>query len=176
MTVIQGTEDNMQSASFSDCYKYRWTLTRCLTVGAANYRHIPYVAYIGLNPSTADAINDDPTMRRLRHFTRKAGYAKFIMLNLFAFRATIPKDMKAAEDPIGCGNTGTILSVTAESETCAMTVACWGTHGSFMNRGGEVTDLLQRHGVELRCFGRNADGSPKHPLYLPNDTEFEVFR
>lgn len=86
------------------------------------------------------------------------------MTNLFAFRATDPKIMKAQKDPIGPDNDKWLLSVC---EGSALTVAAWGIHGSFLGRGERVKELLKY----AQCLGVNRDGSPKHPLYLSKKTE-----
>jgi len=89
------------------------------------------------------------------------------MLNIFAFRATRPRDMKEAEDPVGLENDLNLLLAPRNR----IRVACWGAHGSHLQRDNEVRATL--HG--LQCLGRNADGSPKHPLYLKADNALELF-
>lgn len=117
--------------------------------------------WIGLNPSTADETQLDPTLTRILGFTRREGYDGFIMTNLFGFRATLPKDMRAAPDPVGPDNDKWLLT---SARRCGKVVAAWGSHGSFLDREAQVCALLKD--FELVCLSRNADGSPGHPLYL----------
>lgn len=150
-----------REAEFSDCRKYRYILQIVWDTSK------PIAAFIGLNPSTADEIQDDPTIRRCRGFAESWGCGGMRMLNLFAFRATLPKDMLASTDPIGPDNYlgGMLKGVTGPQ------VACWGTHGLHGNRG----ELIRKSIPGLQCFGRNRDGSPKHPLYLRSTTRLEPF-
>jgi hypothetical protein len=128
---------------------------------------LPMAAFVGLNPSTADVKQDDPTIRRCRGFAESWGMGGMRMLNLFAFRATDPKVMLAAKDPIGPENHLGILL----ADVTGPWIACWGTHGSHMERGAKVRRNLH----DLQCLGKNRDGSPKHPLYLKADTKLELY-
>jgi hypothetical protein len=126
--------------------------------------------WIGLNPSTADETQLDPTLTRILGYSRREGYDGFIMTNLFAWRATDPKDMKAAADPIGPDNDRWLLACARRS---GKVVAAWGSHGSHQNRGAQVCELLRD--FELVCLNRNADGAPGHPLYLKKTLPFRPF-
>ena len=95
--------------------------------------------FVGLNPSTADENLDDPTIRRCIQFAKDWGYGALCMTNLFAFRATKPTDMKAAEDPVGSVND---LWLEETSKVAGATLACWGTHGIFQGRDLEVAHLI----------------------------------
>lgn len=119
-----------------------------------------YVAFIGLNPSTADETENDPTVRRCMNFTRRWGYSQMVMLNLFAFRATDPADMKKASDPVGPENDSVLLERSRGAE---VVVACWGTHGVHMGRGEAVRQMIPG----LQKLRLTKDGHPQHPLYLP---------
>lgn len=121
---------------------------------------LPKVLFIGLNPSTADEINNDPTIRRCIGYAKDWGYGGYIMGNIFAFRATDPKVMKAAKDPIGLKNDEWLLKLHAEAE---LTVGAWGNHGKFMERGKAVVNLIS----DLKCLKITSQGFPSHPLYLP---------
>jgi len=123
----------------------------------------PYALFVGLNPSTADETNDDPTIRRCRRFAQDLGYGALCMVNLFAWRATSPKDMKAAPDPVGPENDRWLASLSREA---GITIAAWGVHGAHLGRDMAVLPLLQ----EPHCLGQTAGGQPKHPLYLRADT------
>src|SRR4029453_6824497 len=91
-----------------------------------------YVMFIGLNPSTADEIDDDPTVRGCRNFAAPWGYGGIYMMNIFAYRATLPEVMKAARDPIGQATDRFIRRYRLQSK---LVVACWGTFGEFRDRG-----------------------------------------
>jgi hypothetical protein len=152
----------ISGATFSDCKRFRYTLTREWDAT------LPKVAFIGLNPSTADETIDDPTIRRCIGFARTWGYGGLLMLNLFAFRATKPADMwkawRRGVDIIGgAENWVAALQSYAKEQNCDRIIAAWGTHG--LGRGGEVS----KSWLALECLGLNVDGSPKHPLYLKGD-------
>lgn len=124
--------------------------------------------FVGLNPSTADETQDDPTIRRCIRFSKEWGFDAYVMLNAYGFRATDPRDMKAAVDPVGPENDRYIAAVAAVSD-CV--VAAWGTH-CRAERQTEICRLMQR---DVYCLGRTKAGFPKHPLYLRADTERELF-
>lgn len=146
------------TTTFSPCRTYRYTLWRDwsdLMVPSTGYLMI-----IGLNPSTADETQDDPTIRRCIGFAKAWGFTALCMTNLFAFRATDPKDMKAAADPIGPDNDHHLHEKAAGA---GMVLAAWGNHGSHLGRAAQVIKTISN----LHCLRANADGSPQHPLYLP---------
>lgn len=136
---------------------YRYSLWRMWGPG-----EIPCL-FIGLNPSTADETEDDPTIRRCKNFAKSWGCDSLIMTNLFAYRATDPKHMKAASDPIGPDNDAWLIRL---SSIAKIKVAGWGVHGSHLERSLAVIDLLNG----LQCLGFTKDGYPKHPLYLRSDS------
>ncbi|WP_299078010.1 DUF1643 domain-containing protein [uncultured Paraglaciecola sp.] len=150
-----------KSAVISDCGCYRYKLERRWS---ADKRA---VCFIGLNPSTADANLDDPTIRRCVNYAKSWGYGKLIMVNLFAFRATRPKDMMDALDPVGSGNDAWIDAAVAEAD---ITIAAWGKHGSFRDR---AKGMIDRHGPQYLKL--NKDGSPAHPLYLKKELQPQVW-
>ncbi|MBF9029582.1 DUF1643 domain-containing protein [Rhodobacterales bacterium HKCCE3408] len=149
--------DAPSEAVYSPCERYRYTLTR--TWDPAGKRAL----FIMLNPSTATEIQNDPTVERCERRARTLGFGAFRVLNIFAWRDTDPKLMRAAEDPVGPANDAAIL----ESLDWADQVICaWGTHGAHLNRGPEVERLLRAAGAELWHLGLTKDGHPKHPLYI----------
>lgn len=152
-----------RGAEFSPCRTWRYSLWR--------YWGNPenFVAFVGLNPSTADEEQDDPTIRRCMDFAKRWGHEGIVMLNLFAFRATDPRVMKRAADPIGPENDAAIQRFTRLSR---VNIVCWGAHGKHIGRGQQVISLC--HGG-LGCFGVTKHGHPKHPLYLPADTMIVPF-
>lgn len=155
-----------KTAQLSDCQTYRYNLFRI----ADNNRPAKIVTFIGLNPSTADAFHDDPTIRRCLGFMTAWGYNSLCMVNLFAYRATVPTDMKQSTDPIGPDNDKTILSCIEQSD---LVVAAWGNHGSFLDRDEQVLSMINK---PIYCLGRNASGTPKHPLYIKKDKTLELLK
>lgn len=116
--------------------------------------------FIGLNPSTADEVKNDPTVTRCINYAKRWGYGGMIMSNIFAYRATDPKVMKAAQGPVGPDNDRWLLKLAKGAD---LIVAVWGNHGQFMGRGEAVMKLF--NGRELHCLSLNKTGHPKHPLY-----------
>lgn len=141
---------------------YRYSLVRRWIGGD----HL--VAFVGLNPSTADETQDDPTIRRCVRFAQDWGYAGLVMVNLFAWRATDPQDMKRALDPAGPLNDQYLLLAQQE---CHKMVAAWGTHGVHLGRDREVVALLRN----LETLDWSKDGHPKHPLYIAADTPLKPY-
>jgi len=125
------------------------------------------IVFIGLNPSTADETIDDPTIRRCQGFAKRWGYQGMVMLNLFALRATQPKQMKRSPSPIGSENDEVLLSWSCN---CGTIVCCWGMHGSHLGRSLQVKQLLQGAHLSLWHLGLTRSGEPRHPLYLPART------
>jgi hypothetical protein len=151
-----------KSALFSNDRIYRYTLWRRWNEGA-----LPgYVMFIGLNPSTADEIIEDPTVRRCIGYTRDWGYSHFCMTNIFAFRATLPSVMKVQKDPVGSENDFHLQAVAKNADKIITT---WGTHGKYMDRGRQVLELINNDLHKVFHLGLTKDGNPKHPLYLRRD-------
>ena len=150
------------NAIFSKCRTYRYALFRWWD------KEKPYVNFIGLNPSTADETKDDPTIRRCIRFAKDWGYGGLCMTNLFAFRATDPKAMKAHPFPIGPDNTKHIMDWSSKA---SMIVFAWGTHGIHEERDMVITDLIP-NGM---CLGKTKNGHPRHPLYMKATTKLRMF-
>lgn len=144
-------------ASFSNCMKYRYTLWRSWGAGY-------FINFLMLNPSTADDVTNDPTVERCERRAKMMGYGGLIVTNLFAFRATDPKEMRAARDPIGEKNDDAILESADQS---AMVLCAWGQHGKYRSRDSHVLSLLAGCGHKLHYLKLAKDGTPCHPLYLP---------
>jgi len=155
-----------RSADLSDCGAYRYSLSR--KWGGDAYRPIVFVM---LNPSTADASVDDPTIRRCMSFAQRESRTGILVVNLFAFRATSPTDMMESRDPIGADNDLVLSNAFFQAAlTDAPVVAAWGAHGSYRARDREVYELALARAIKLQCFGRTKSGAPRHPLYLKSDT------
>jgi hypothetical protein len=148
--------DAASVAVYSDCERYRYLLTREWSIGRK-------ALFIMLNPSTATEMQNDPTVERCERRARTLGFAGFRVTNIFAFRATDPKVMRAQADPVGPFNDQAI----AESAAWADQIICaWGSHGTHLARGQAVTDVLRSTGKPLYHLGLTKDGAPKHPLYI----------
>ena len=145
-----------KSAVFSNCRKYRYSLTR--SWNSAN----GYVLFIGLNPSIADETIDDPTLTRCINFAKDWGYGGLIMVNLFAYMLTYPMELKKVKLPIGKDNNRHILKNYRKS---GLTVVAWGNDGYFLNRDKEVLEIINRP----MCLNINKSGQPAHPLYQKKD-------
>lgn len=148
-------------AEFSEDETKRYALGRPLT-GAGGI-HVS----MSLNPSTADAFKNDPTVLRDMTRAQSMGASLLVKLNIGAHRATDPKDWKSAADPIGPLNDERIEYWVRRAE---LVICSWGTHGKFRDRDLEVLRLLRRLGVKPKCLGLSKEGHPKHPLYLKKDT------
>lgn len=150
-------------AELSPCRTYRYSLWRSWDANAG------ICIFIGLNPSTADETHNDATIRKCMRFAERWGYGGLIMLNLFAYRATNPKYMRTASDPVGPNNDNVLMR---SCNAAAMIVAAWGNHGYFNCRAKEVIAALS--GREIYCFSVTKRGQPVHPLYQRNDAELEL--
>lgn len=149
-----------KNARFSPCRRYRYSLWRNWHGLLTNANG--YAMFVGLNPSTADETNDDPTIRRCIAFAQAWGYEGLCMTNLFAFRATAPTEMMRANDPVGPDNDRTLRELAAAA---GVVIAAWGVHGTYGNRHTVVRTMLPR----LHYLRLTKDGHPGHPLYLPKD-------
>lgn len=143
-------------AVFSPCRRYRYELWREWDTS------LGYAMFVGLNPSTADETNDDPTVRRCIRFARDWGYGAMCMTNAFAFRATDPRVMKREPSPVGPENNHRLRYLASGA---GVVVAAWGTHGVHLGQA----DFLRLHLPGLHILRLTKDGHPAHPLYLPAD-------
>lgn len=158
-------EELTRSAQFSDDRRYRYELTRTWDP------KLERVGFVMLNPSTADAEVDDPTIRRCVAFARRWGYGGIVVRNLFALRATLPTVLRTDPAPIGRFNDLYLRRCSAQ----AVTVAAWGRNGDLNGRDAQVVALLHRYGAPLYHLGLTKDGFPMHPLArgkhrIPDDT------
>lgn len=154
-----------RDAVISPCSQYRYRLSRSWDVGGT-------VLWLMLNPSTADANVDDPTIRRCIAFSRTWGYAALYVGNMFALRATDPAELRRHPDPGGIGNT---LHLREMAKQSSLIVAAWGADSL-------VTPLLARSTLgnlsdcaPIKCLGRTKSGAPRHPLYVAAATELQDY-
>lgn len=114
-----------------------------------------------LNPSTADADANDPTILTLIHFGKLWGYGGIFVVNEKAYRSSSPAEMQRQDDPRGPDNGRSVkLAVRYARDNKRPVLAAWGNGGT----GKLLTELAYQEGVPLICLGTTQDGSPKHPL------------
>lgn len=150
-------------AIFSPCRTWRYTLWRDVGDTA-----LGTAAFIGLNPSTADEVQNDPTIRRCMGFTREWNYGRYVMLNLFGIRSTDPKLIGRVPDPIGPENDKHILR---ECRRAGIVIAAWGAFPLAASRGEDVLGMLYKAGIHVHALRLTSGGHPAHPLYLPKNLE-----
>lgn len=157
--MVIGRGDKNAWAIFSECEQYRYELGRRWGDGD------PLVA-ICLNPSTATHEVSDPTVTRMIKRAQSWGYGAFVMLNLFAYRATDPRQMKAQAEPVGVMNDLAIHGHIKHDIICG-----WGCHGSHQGRDKTVLGMLRKAGARIHYLELTKHGHPKHPLYVGYDRQ-----
>ena len=145
---------------------YRFTLFRKWD------RSLPLLLWCGLNPSTADALTDDPTVRRIRQFSKAWGYGGFYLVNLFAYRSTNPQvlDHPGIDDPVGRLNDGRIdavIDLCRAPDGWATMICAWGVRGGFLSRDAKFLSWCRKRPVKIMCLKITKHGFPVHPLYQP---------
>lgn len=164
MTTDLLSKTPASSAVISPCGGYRYRLERQWDEEEAK------VAFLMLNPSTADASQDDPTIRRCIGFAKAWGFGGLIVGNLFALRSTDPKALYSHPDPIGPDNNSHLDAIAHAAE---LIVCAWGTHGALHGRGREVAERLDDR--NLAALRLTADGHPGHPLYIPASAQPKAY-
>ena len=149
--------DAPSTAVYSDCERYRYSLTRIWDPSGTR------VHFVMLNPSTATEVQNDPTVERCERRARALGHGAFRVTNIFAWRDTDPRKMRAADEPVGPHNDATILEGAQWADA---TICAWGTHGEHRGRGAIVANLLRNTDAALFHLGLSKAGHPKHPLYI----------
>lgn len=155
-------------AIYSSCEKYRYSLTRTWDETG------PRALFVMLNPSTATEVQNDPTVERCERRARTLGFGAFRVTNIFAYRATDPKIMRAQADPVGPENDATIHESASDwirAGTEDRVICAWGAHGEHMARGEAVEVLLRKTRQPLYALGLTKAGHPKHPLYIGYETQ-----
>ena len=147
-----------RDAIISDCGVYRYLLQRSWDVRRQA------VCFVMLNPSTADATLDDPTIRRCLGFASDLGFGQLEVVNLFALRATDPRMLRQHPDPTGPENDALISQA---ARVCQMTICAWGNRGKYKDRDKIVLRLLRDNGAVPFALKLTKSGCPSHPLYLP---------
>ncbi len=149
--------DAPSTAVYSDCEKYRYSLTRVWEPEGKR------ALFIMLNPSTATEVQNDPTVERCERRSRTLGFGSFRVTNIFAWRDTDPKKMRAAAEPVGAANDATITQGCGWADQI---IAGWGAHGEHLERGAAVEAVLRATGLPVYHLGLTKAGHPKHPLYI----------
>lgn len=146
----------MRTAEFSGPYRY--------TLSVVWGDDTNMVNFLMLNPSTADEVQNDPTVERCQRRAIAWGFGGLVVTNLFALRSTDPKMLYKHDDPVGPLNNDRIIQVAKSSR---MVLCAWGNHGEFMGRGDTVMKMLFEHNLPLKCLAVTRSKQPSHPLYLP---------
>jgi hypothetical protein len=151
---------HVRQTYLSPCRTWRYSLTRdvAASTGAGT------VAFVGLNPSSADETTDDPTIRRCTGFARRWGFARLAVINLYAYRERHPRTLATVADPVGPENDDVIAEVVEGSD---LVVCAWGAWaGPFASaRVARILDLV----AAPHCLGLTKHGAPRHPLYVRAD-------
>ncbi|MBD8591207.1 DUF1643 domain-containing protein [Peribacillus simplex] len=155
-------DEIQMDAIIDETGEYRYSLFRGWD------RDLPRMVFIMLNPSTANHYEDDPTIRRCISFAKLWGYGSFEVVNLFAYRATNPKELSSCKDPIGKDNDKFIIDALKRAD---LAVAAWGTKGKLYNRNIEVLSYLTN--FDLFYLSLTKEGHPKHPLYIKSDEKLK---
>jgi hypothetical protein len=159
-----------RGAALSGDGHYRWSLWRRWTENALSVWSRPLLGWIMLNPSTADADVDDPTIRRCIRFAKRDGYGGIMVANLYGLRVTRPVNLWQADDPVGPLNDAAIQALHVD---CTDVVLAWGSQRKAAERVSAVEKVLS--GRPVWCLGTTADGHPRHPLYVPAAQPFERY-
>lgn len=151
-----------RSAQFDSTGQYRYRLDR-------QWDHTrPRITLVMLNPSRADHQQDDPTVRRCTRLAQQWQYGSLVVVNLFAYCTASPKVLKTVDHPVGVDNDDAILQACGSAENILL---AWGNWGHLHNRDRQVLALLTPYRDRLYCLGLNQTGQPRHPLYIPRDTQ-----
>src|SRR5208283_4863268 len=156
-----------RDAIISPCDNYRYSLVRQWD------KSKPYLPFVMLNPSTADARQDDPTIRRCMSFARRERCGGIVVVNLYAFRSTDPKRLRNVEDPVGPLNKRVIYDAAIVAAEAGVPVICaWGVNDVTQAAVGALVEAREA-GAKIKCLGKTAGGHPRHPLYVKGDQPLE---
>jgi hypothetical protein len=151
----------LATATFDASRRYRFRLSRVWDPDR------PRFCFVMLNPSTADALILDPTVRRCAGFASAWGAGALEVTNVFALRSTNPAALKRIDDPVGPGNDGAILAAALAAD---QVICAWGTHATHLGRHTAIRELLRGAGIAPAALRLTKQGLPGHPLYLPRST------
>lgn len=158
-----------RDAIISPCGIYRYSLVRQWD------RSKPHLPFVMLNPSTADASQDDPTIRRCIAFGRRENCGGIVVVNLYALRSTDPKRLREVEDPVGPFNATAIRDAALVAGENGVPIVCaWGVNDITQAAGGALA-FARLHGAKIMCLGKTAAGHPRHPLYVKGDQPLQAY-
>jgi hypothetical protein len=160
----------VSDADISECGKYRYVLRRSL---GSVLRWYKPALFIMLNPSTADAEVDDPTIRRCMNLAKREGMTHLNVVNLFALRATDPKQLRKADDPWGPLNSSYLHDEITKHRN-SLIVCAWGADPFAKHSSATFLNLFSES-FGLTCLGRTKSGAPRHPLYVRADQPLEIY-
>ena len=168
-STIRETSLDGDEAIYSPDMRHRYLLTR-------NFRLIvPTLSCIALNPSTASAFEDDPTIRKIRGYGRRWGFPRLLMGNLFGLRSTDPKGLRTVDDPVGPLNDEYLEQIIRDADRVLVAWGACNVSRAVRERASAqaetVCQLARKHGKTLYALRETKDGHPMHPLYCRGDLE-----
>lgn len=170
MIGMHAEEKGNRIAYISTCTKFRYLLRHRLQ----GYGK-PFMLCM-LNPSTADSVQDDPTIRRCLGFARREEAQALLVVNIYALRATSPNELRNVIDPVGPENNRVLREFARQAAHADAPIVCaWGSNVPHIERARQVIQTFHAAGAAMVCFGKNKGGSPKHPLYLRSDAPLVPF-
>lgn len=155
-----------KDAYIDESGQYRYWLLRQWKQNSDNF-----INFVMLNPSKADAKNDDPTVRCCIRFAKNFKFDGMYITNLFAFITKDPNELKKQSEPIGKENNKYLRE---KANISNKVVIAWSNHGSFMNRDKEVISILNQEKT-IYCLGKNRPGQPTHPSRLKSNAKLIKF-
>ena len=158
--------DIKRTATFDSSGDYRYQLERRW---AKKGREVTFVM---LNPSSADATKDDPTLRACIQFAQRWAFGSLTVVNLFGYRTAHPEVLKQVDDPVGEENDAYVVAAV---ERAQQVVLAWGNYGGWLERDRAILSLLRPHCTKLRYLKLNRSGHPRHPLYIKRDTPLNAY-
>jgi hypothetical protein len=162
----------LTTAKFNDDHTHRLILGRLWNESSSK------IMFIGLNPSKADDVENDNTVRRLIKFSQNWGFGGFYIGNIYSYIATEPKDMikyysQLPNSQVKKLQKANLHQVIDRASICSMTVFCWGAN---VDQDDPWVEIVIRRFKNAYCFGKTKDGHPKHPLFLASHTQLQKFR
>lgn len=165
LAMLPGT---VGDAEISDCGRYRLWLSRAWEASPDSPHS--YALWIGMNPSVAEADVDDPTIRREIAFTKAMGISSYVKCNVMDYRATDPKALLT----VAPRSPGNLECIVRHAECAARVILAYGALPQKLRRyADDVVTALRRRSITTWCMGKTANGSPRHPLYLPGTAQLE---
>ena len=166
-------------AEISPCGRFRYSLQRRFPTETIARDPGGMCCFIMLNPSTADAQVDDPTIRRCMDFAQRWGHDGIYVVNLFSYRATNPAELSRVLEVVPDGDLFDGLAfwehIGFALGDSKLVVVAWGNHGGLAGQDMVMLDYVRSHGKTPMCLGFNSGGQPKHPLYVPGNAELVEF-